>query len=76
MNTTLPFLKYSKLLLILIFTIFISTNISGQNLISVPFSEGFVGDNTANNVSSNSFYLASLGWTNVQFTQNSPVFTF
>ena len=45
-----------------------------QNLISVPFTNGFVGDNTANNVSSNSFYLTGtggLGWTNIQFAQNS-----
>jgi Calx-beta domain len=45
-----------------------------QNLITVPFNNGFVGTNTANNVSSNSFYLSGasgLGWTNVQFAQNS-----
>lgn len=43
-------------------------------MITVPFSNGFVGDNTANNVSANSFYLSGasgLGWSNVQFAQNS-----
>ena len=45
-----------------------------QNLISVPFTNGFVGDNTANNSSSNAYYLSGgsgLGWSNIQFTQNS-----
>lgn len=48
--------------------------IYGQNLITVPFNNGFVGDNTANNVSANSKYLSGasgLGWSNVQFAQNS-----
>ena len=45
-----------------------------QNLISVPFNNGFVGNNTGNNSSSNAYYLSGglgLGWTNVQFAQNS-----
>ena len=47
---------------------------NGQNLITVPFNDGFIGDNTANNVSSNSYYLTganAVGWSNVQFAQNS-----
>lgn len=47
-----------------------------QNIISIPFNSGFVGDNTAQNVSSNSVYLSSLGWTNVQFAQSTSGTTF
>ena len=43
----------------------------GQNLISVSFSNGFVGDNTGTNDASNAVYLNSLGWSNIQFSQNS-----
>ena len=60
-------------LLTLLFT-FVGFITFSQNLITVPFSNGFVGNNTANNVSANSFYLSGasgLGWTNVQFAQNS-----
>lgn len=67
-------IRLYQFLLLLFF--FFSSNSFGQNFISVPFSEGFVGDNTANNVSSNSKYLTALGWSNVQFTQNSPQFVF
>ncbi|NBW27751.1 MAG: hypothetical protein EBR38_04185 [Flavobacteriaceae bacterium] len=68
--------KFIKLFVLILF-LFLQTNFTfAQNNISVPFSNGFVGDNTANNVSSNSRYLNSLGWTNVQFTQNSPQFIF
>ncbi|MFM6946911.1 MAG: tandem-95 repeat protein [Flavobacteriales bacterium] len=72
MQTTL--LSRSKQLLLSIFFASISFLAFSQNLITVPFSNGFVGNNTANNVSSNSFYLSGasgLGWTNVQFAQNS-----
>jgi gliding motility-associated-like protein len=59
-----------------IFLFFCFTFLTGysQNLISVPFTNGFVGDNTANNSSSNAYYLSGgsgLGWSNIQFTQNS-----
>ncbi|MBP9850042.1 MAG: hypothetical protein KBC58_11460, partial [Flavobacterium sp.] len=55
---------------------FICLNINGQNLITVPFNNGFVGDNSANNNSTNAYYTAGangvgLGWTNLQFAQNS-----
>ena len=73
-KSLLKFSSYYKILVLLLFMC--SFNGYSQNTISVPFNEGFVGDNTANNVSSNSKYLSALGWTNVQFTQNSPVFIF
>ena len=52
------------------------SNAIAQNIISIPFNSGFVGDNTAQNVSSNSVYLSSLGWTNVQFAQSTSGTTF
>lgn len=64
---------------ILIFFMFVALAFSdaiAQNIISIPFNSGFVGDNTAQNVSSNSVYLSSLGWTNVQFAQSTSGTTF
>ncbi len=64
---------------ILIFFMFVAlafSNAIAQNIISIPFNSGFVGDNTAQNVSSNSVYLSSLGWTNVQFAQSTSGTTF
>ncbi len=61
-----------KIFLLLLFTF--SFDVYSQNLISVPFNNGFVGDNTANNSASNCYYLtggSGLGWSNVQFAQNS-----
>jgi hypothetical protein len=52
------------------------SEVIAQNIISIPFNNGFVGDNTAQNVSSNSVYLSSLGWTNVQFAQSTSGTTF
>jgi hypothetical protein len=40
--------------------------------ITVSFSGGFIGVNTANNASTPVYSFAEMGWTNVQFTQNSP----
>jgi hypothetical protein len=60
MNTSLPFLKYSKLLLLLLFSFFLSANLSALNLITVPFNNGFVGNNTANNNSNNAYYTAGV----------------
>ena len=40
--------------------------------ITVSFSGGFIGVNTANNASTPAYSFAEMGWTNVQFTQNSP----
>ncbi len=50
---------------------FSPTKISAQNFITVPFTNGFVGQNTANNEASNAYYLFGLGWKNIQFAQNS-----
>lgn len=69
-KTLLSFLSYSRLLVLFLFIS--SFNGYSQNIISIPFSNGFVGDNVANNKSSNSYYLTTLGWSNVQFVQNSP----
>jgi hypothetical protein len=51
-------------------------SLKGQNILSVPFNNGFIGNNTANNACSNSVYLSSLGWSNIQFSQNSSATTF
>jgi hypothetical protein len=40
-----------------------------RTIVSVSFSNGFVGDETKNNESSNSSYLSALGWSNFQFQQ-------
>ncbi len=59
---------------LLFFLIFFLSSLHAQNLISIPFTNGFVGDNVANNSSDNAYYLSGvsgLGWSNVQFTQNS-----
>lgn len=55
---------------------FLCLSVNAQNLITVPFNNGFVGDNSANNNSTNAYYTAGaagvgLGWTNLQFFQNS-----
>ena len=68
--------KVSKFLLlsslIAIGTIFSFT--FAQNLITVPFNNGFVGNNGGSNNAPNSYYLSGtggLGWSNAQFAQNS-----
>ncbi|MEN9995053.1 MAG: hypothetical protein RL762_1710, partial [Bacteroidota bacterium] len=70
--------QYKSILLglIIVFNLFV---LQAQNLITVPFSNGFVGDNTANNASNNAYYLSGtggLGWSNVQFEQNSNLNVF
>lgn len=60
-----------KFLVILCISMILSQTTIGQNIISIPFNSGFVGDNTAQNVSSNSVYLSSLGWSNIQFAQST-----
>ena len=48
--------------------------LNGQNLITVPFNNGFVGDNGGSNSALNCYYhsgTGGLGFTNVQFAQNS-----
>ena len=68
--------KVLKFLTLVSFIFLLNGYSKAQNLISIPFTNGFVGDNTAQNVSSNSKYLSSLGWTNVQFAQNTSGTTF
>ena len=63
-------------LIILLLLILPSEDYVAQYQLSVPFNSGFVGDNTAQNVSSNSVYMSSLGWSNIQFAQNSTATTF
>jgi hypothetical protein len=63
-------------LLILLLLILPFEECKAQYHLSVPFNNGFVGDNTAQNVSSNSVYMNSLGWSNIQFAQNSAATTF
>ncbi|MFM8596665.1 MAG: beta strand repeat-containing protein, partial [Flavobacteriales bacterium] len=72
MQTTI--LSRSKQLLLSIFFASVSFLAFSQNLITVPFSNGFVGDNGGSNNATNCYYhsgTGGLGWTNVQFAQNS-----
>ncbi|MFM2196005.1 MAG: hypothetical protein RL092_1605, partial [Bacteroidota bacterium] len=53
----------------------VTSEVFGQNLITVPFTNGFVGLNTGNNSAGSCYYFSGaqgLGWTNIQFAQNSP----
>lgn len=62
-----------KKILLLVLTVFTISGFS-QNLLTVPFSNGFVGDNGGSNSALNCYYhsgTGGLGWTNVQFAQNS-----
>ncbi|MBP5982631.1 MAG: hypothetical protein KA734_02835, partial [Fluviicola sp.] len=67
--------------LVAFFSLLSHSNLTAQNFITVPFSNGFVGDNTANNQSTNAYFTAGtsgvgLGWTNLQFAQNSTASIF
>ncbi|MEN9998957.1 MAG: hypothetical protein RI922_1947 [Bacteroidota bacterium] len=66
----------SSIVILFMFVALAFSEVIAQNIISIPFNNGFVGDNTAQNVSSNSVYLSSLGWTNVQFAQSTSGTTF
>jgi len=53
----------------------------GQNQISVPFNNGFVGNSAGQNSSNLAYYTSGsngigLGWSNLQFTQNSTASIF
>ena len=76
MKSTFSFFKHFKIVTLLLFAVFVNNNSFAQNLVSVPFSNGFVGDSDGTNKAINSFYLTSLGWKNIQFTQNSASFKF
>lgn len=72
-------LSSSKQLLLTIVLSSIPFLAISQNFITVPFSNGFVGNNTGNNSSSLAYYLSGangLGLTNVQFAQNSTATIF
>lgn len=59
---------------IALISLLISAQLFAQNIVSVPFGNGFVGDVAGNNSSTNSYYLSGgsgLGWSNVQFAQSS-----
>ena len=67
--------------LISLFSFLSYTSLNAQNYLTVPFTNGFVGDNTANNQCTNAYYTAGsvgvgLGWTNIQFAQNSTASIF
>jgi hypothetical protein len=79
MNLQLRCLDLLKSLRILKFSICLfifNGNCLSQNLLTVPFGNGFAGDNTGNNASSNSIYLSALGWSNIQFAQSTNTTTF
>ena len=59
-----------------VFLLLASFNSSGQYNLSVSFSDGFVGDNTANNSSTTATTLTAKGWSLAQFTQNSSASIF
>lgn len=57
-----------------------NTIVYGQNTISVPFPNGFIGINSGNNSATSCYYLSGaqgVGWSNVQFSQttNGTIFT-
>jgi hypothetical protein len=56
---------------VLVSALFLVMGLQGQNILSVPFTNGFVGTNTGNNSASNCYYTSGLGFTNLQFVQNS-----
>ena len=69
------FLRFCLFAAILVF----SESIVAQNQLTAPFNNGFVGSYDGNNAATNCYYLSAsyntdpgLGWSNIQFTQNSP----
>lgn len=67
------------IIIALLITCLFGINAQAQNLVSVPFGNGFIGNNGGNAVSDNSYYLTGpqgIGWSNIQFAQttNSEVF--
>ena len=69
----------NRIYLLLITIILLSKQIHGQNTVSVPFNNGFIGDVSGNNSSLNSYYLSGvqgLGWTNISFSQESTTGVF
>lgn len=61
-------------LIVLILPLILASQLRAQNVVSVPFGNGFVGDVSGNNSCSNAYYLtggSGLGWSNIQFTQST-----
>jgi hypothetical protein len=71
---------YKTTFLTFLWSVLLSIGVSfqgqAQNIITVPFNEGFVGINSANNVASSCYYMTSLGFSTIQFAQNSPAAIF
>ena len=71
-----PNISKSFLLLVaFLSSMFVATTSFAQNIITVPFNNGFVGLSGGNNSATSCYYFSGtggLGWTNVQFMQNSP----
>ena len=69
----LYFFKYTNSFCLFFFS-FLFNVVFSQNLITIPFDNGFVGDISGNNKASNSQYLSGtngIGWSQIQFSQNS-----
>ena len=69
-------MKSLKISCFILFFCFSFNFVLSQYQLSVPFNNGFVGNNTANNKSTVSYYTVALGWSNLQFTQNSTATVF
>ncbi len=71
-----PNISKSFLLLVaFLSSMFVATTSFAQNIITVPFNNGFVGNSGGSNSATSCYYFSGtggLGWTNVQFMQNSP----
>jgi hypothetical protein len=62
--------KYNKALLLMLLLISSISSYS-QYQISVSFSDGFIGNDANGNSVTSAWYLSSLGWSSLKFTQNS-----
>jgi len=58
--------------LLLLFMAFLAMNVSAQNILTSPFTLGFLGDASANNAATNCVYIQNVGVSKVQFIQDSP----
>jgi len=76
MNKILPgkVLKIKSSCYAMLFIVFLFLSFEGyaQNRIGVSFSDGFIGDVVNTTSASGAVKTSSLGWTNIQFVQNSP----
>ncbi|MFN6358267.1 MAG: Ig-like domain-containing protein [Bacteroidota bacterium] len=66
----------TRILAVVGILLFMSLNSVAQNFITVPFTNGFVGRNTANNAADSCYYLFDLGWKDIQFAQYSTADVF